>query len=147
MRTSSLLSLVVVSAAAILGCQSDATAPLTVDADPVGLTVVPSIATVDGGKLLRLTARLHLPDGSQSTAPNVTWRSADVTIATVGPDGTVQGLRAGRVQIVATWHDIRGSSLVTVVVPPAKGKNASPCLERLEAGTGSGIPPTDPGCA
>jgi len=146
MRTSSLLSLVVVAAAATLGCQSDATAPLIVEADPVGLTVVPSIATIDGGKLLRLTASLHLPDGSTATAPDVTWRSADGSIASVGSDGIVQGLRAGRVQIVATWHDSRGSSLVTVIDPAAKGTKPGHCLQRLEAAAGSSIP-TDGGCA
>jgi uncharacterized protein YjdB len=146
MRTPSLLSLIVVTAMATLGCQSDATAPLTVEADPVGLTVVPSIATVDGGKFLKLTASLHLQDGSKATAPDVTWQSADGTIATVGSDGIVQGLRAGRVQIVATWHDSRGSSLVTVVDPAIKDKNLPHCLEPLKAGTGSGIP-TNAGCA
>ena len=146
MRTSSLLAFVVVSAAATLGCQSDATAPLTVEADPVGLTVVPSIATVDGGRFLRLTASLHLPDGSKATAPDVTWQSADGSIATVGTDGLVQGLRAGRVQIVATWHDSRGSSLVTVVDPTVKSGKPQHCIEPLEAGTESSIP-TGGGCA
>jgi uncharacterized protein YjdB len=146
MRTSSLLSFVVVTAAATLGCQSDATAPLTVESDPAALTVVPSFATVDGGKLLRLTASIHLPDGSITTASDVTWHSADGTIASVGADGLVQGLRAGRVQIVATWHDSRGSSLVTVVDPTVKHKNPLPCLEPIKAATGSGIP-TNAGCA
>ena len=146
MRTSSLLSFVVVTAAATLGCQSDATAPLTVEADPVGLTVVPSIATVDGGRFLRLTASLHFPDGSKATAPDVTWQSADGTIASVGPDGLVYGLKAGRVQIVATWHDSRGSSLVTVVDPTVKSGKPPHCIQPLEAGTESGIPPGG-GCA
>jgi uncharacterized protein YjdB len=146
MRTSSLLAFVVVTGAATLGCQSDATAPLTVEADPVGLTVVPSIATVDGGRFLRLTASLHLPDGSKATAPDVTWQSADGTIASVGPDGLVYGLKAGRVQIVATWHDSRGSSLVTVVDPTVKSGKPSHCIQPLEAGTESGIP-TGGGCA
>jgi uncharacterized protein YjdB len=146
MRSSSLLSFVVVTAAATLGCQSDATAPLTVEAEPAGLTVVPSIATVDGGETLRLTASLHLADGSRATAPDVTWLSADGTIASVGTDGVVHGLKAGQVQIVATWHDSRGSSLVTVVDPTIKHKDPLPCLEPSKAGTGSGIP-TNAGCA
>jgi hypothetical protein len=146
METWSLFSLVVATAAATLGCQSDATAPLIVEADPVGLTVAPSTAMVDGGKALRLTASLRLPDGSTATAADVTWQSADGTIATVGPDGIVQGLRSGRVQIVATWHDSRGSSLVTVVDPGTKGEKPGRCLQLLEAESGSGIP-TDGSCA
>lgn len=133
MRTSSLLSLVIVTAAASLGCQSDATAPLIVEADPIGLTVVPGTATVDGGRPLRLTASLRLPDGSTATAPDVTWSSSDGTIATVGQDGIVQGVRSGRVQIVATWHDSRGSSLVTVAGPASKDKQPPRCLEQPKA--------------
>jgi Big-like domain-containing protein len=146
MRTPSLFSLVVATAMATLGCQSGATAPLTIDDDPTGLTVVPSIATVDGGKFLKLTASLHLADGSRATASDVTWLSADGTIASVGTDGVVHGLKAGQVQIVATWHDSRGSSLVTVIDPAIKGEKPPRCLEPIKAGTGSGIP-TQGGCA
>jgi len=133
MRTSSLLSLVIVTAAASLGCQSDATGPLIVEADPIGLTVVPGTGTVDGGRALRLTASLRLPNGSTATAPDVTWSSSDGTIATVGQDGIVQGVRSGQVQIVATWHDSRGSSLVTVVGPASKGKQPPRCLDQTKA--------------
>jgi Bacterial Ig-like domain (group 2) len=143
MRTSSLLSLVIVTAAASLGCQSDATAPLIVDADPVGLTVVPGTATVDGGRPLRLTARLRLPDGSTATTTEATWSSTDGTIATVGQDGIVEGVRAGQVQIVATWHDSRGSSLVTVIGRASKDKEPPRCIEQIKPKAGV---PTDGTC-
>jgi uncharacterized protein YjdB len=132
MRTSSLLALVVVTAAANLGCQSDATAPVIVEADPIGLTVVPGSATVDGGRPLRLTASLRLADGSRATAPDVIWSSSDGTIATVGQDGIVEGVREGQVQIVATWHDSRGSSLVTVVGRASKDKQPPRCFEQIK---------------
>jgi uncharacterized protein YjdB len=133
MRTSSLLSLIAVTAAASLGCQSDATGIVTAD-PPVGLTVVPGTATVDGGRPLRLTARLRLPDGSTATTTEATWSSSDGTIATVGVDGVVEGVRAGQVQIVATWHDSRGSSLVTVVGRTSKDKEPPRCIEQIKAG-------------
>ena len=131
MRTSSLLSLIAVTATASLGCQSDATAP--VDAGPsLALSVVPGTATVDGLTPLRLTARLRLPDGSTVPATEATWSSTDGTIATVGNDGLVEGVREGRVQIVATWHDSRGSSQVTVVRRAPEEKEPPRCIDEIK---------------
>jgi uncharacterized protein YjdB len=134
MRTSSLLSLIAVTAAASIGCQSDATAPLIVDS--VGLTVVPGTATVDGGRPLRLTARLRLPDGSTATTTEAIWSSTDGTIATVGQDGIVEGVRAGQVQIVASWHDSRAFSQVTVVGRTSKDKEPPRCSEQIKPKAG-----------
>lgn len=142
MRTSSLLSLLAVTAAASLGCQSDATAPLIVE--PVGLTVVPGTATVDGGRPLRLTARLRLPDGSTATTTEATWSSSDGTIATVGRDGIVEGVRAGQVQIMASWHDSRAFSRVTVVGRTSKDKEPPRCIEQIKPEAGV---PEDGTCA
>jgi hypothetical protein len=144
MRTLTLLTLVATTAAAAAGCQSDATAPLGIQSDPRPLAVIPTIATVDGGKFIKLTATVRHEDGSTSTPPDAAWRSSDGTIASVAADGIVQGLRAGRTQIVATWHDSRGSSLLTVLDPVVK-KGSPPCLAPLEAGVGSGVP-TAGGC-
>lgn len=140
MRRPSSLSLVL-AAAAVMGCQSDATSPLAVQPDGPPLSVIPSYATLNGGAFLRLTASVRNADGSKSTPADVRWLSADGTIASVAADGTVQGLREGKVQIIATWHDSRGSSLVTVVGPVAKKPPA--CLEASVAGTGSAIPGGD----
>ena len=142
MRTLQSLTLVALVAGATLGCQSDATAPDPIPGGPndglttMALTVAPSVATIDGGRALRLIATLHHPDGKTSAATDVTWRSADGSIAAVAADGTVQGLRAGRVQIVATWHDAHGSSLVTVREPVVK-KDPLRCIELRPAGEGS----------
>jgi uncharacterized protein YjdB len=140
MRRLSSLSLAL-AGATVLGCQSGATSPLAVEADPAPLSVIPSYATLNGGAFLRLTAAVRNADGSKSTPADVRWLSADGTIASVAADGTVQGLREGKVQIVATWHDSRGSSLVTVISPVAK--KPPTCLDASVAGTGSAIPGGD----
>lgn len=137
MRTLPSLALVL-AAAAVMGCQSDATSPLAVQPDGPPLSVIPSYATLNGGAFLKLTASVRNADGSKSTPADVRWLSADGTIASVAADGTVQGLREGQVQIIASWHDSRGSSLVNVISPVAK--KPPPCVSALAAGTGSGIP-------
>jgi hypothetical protein len=139
MRTVRLLSLAVVTAVSVMGCQSGATNPLTIEEeDPSPLTVAPSLATVNGGGALRLAASLALPNGSRLTPDNVKWSSADAAIASVDPDGTVRGLRAGRAQIIATWQQSRGSSLIVVIDQVAKKR--PDCPVHLEGGTPSSIP-------
>ena len=130
MRTLPLLTLVFATIAAGLGCQTGASLEPPSDPDPITtLTVLPSVTLLDGGKTLRLTAKVRQADGSLTSPADVAWSSADGTIASVDAGGIVYGWRAGRVQIVATWHDSRGSSLVTVLEPVAKkpdGKNPEP---------------------
>jgi Big-like domain-containing protein len=143
MRTLPLLTLVLATAAAGMGCQSGAS--LEPPADPESrLTVLPNITSVDGGKTLRLTARVRQADGSITSPADIAWLSEDGAIASVDAGGTVRGLRAGRVQIVATWHDSRGFSLVTVLEPVGQkpdGKQPKPqCTEKGVAGAAAEIP-------
>jgi len=130
MRTLPLLTLVFATIAAGLGCQSGASLAPPSDSDPITtLTVLPSVMLLDGGKSLRMTARVRQADGSLTSPADVAWSSANGAIASVDASGVVFGWRAGQVQIVATWHDSRGSSLVTVLEPVAKkpnGKNPGP---------------------
>jgi hypothetical protein len=142
MRTLPSLTLVLATAAAGLGCQSGAS--LEPPAEPAStLTVRPSVTSLDGGQTLHLTARIRQADGSITSPVDIAWRSEDGAIASVDASGTVRGLRPGRVQIVATWRDNRGISLVTVLEPVAKkpGKEPGPqCTEKGIAGAGSEIP-------
>ncbi len=124
----------IVAASLVAACQSDATAPLPPPDPPLTLSVAPTLATIHGGKIVRLSATVRHTDGSSSAPPDVRWISADETIATV-ENGLVNGLKAGRVQIVATWHDSRGSSVIVVLNPTAT-KPPPPCIEPSKAGTG-----------
>jgi hypothetical protein len=146
MRTLPLLTLVLATAAAGMGCQSGA--PLEVSGDPESaLTVLPATTSVDGGKTLRLSAKIRQSDGSIITPADIAWLSEDGAIASVDASGTVSGLRAGQVRIVATWHDSRGFSLVTVLEPVAgkpDGKFPKPlCTEKGVPGTSAEIPNDD----
>lgn len=126
MRALTLLTIVAAAAASVVGCQSDATAPLVVEPAPPSLTVVPAVATVGGGSFIRLAARVRNQDGTTSEPTDVRWSSADESIATVGAGGLVQALQAGRVQIVAAWKDSRGSSTVIVADQVAKKPGDTP---------------------
>ena len=109
------------------------------------LVLVIVITSVDGGKTLRLTVKVRQSDGSITTPADIAWLSEDGAIASVDAGGTVRGLRAGRVQILATWHNSRGFSLVTVLESaPPDGKQPKPnCTEKGVAGAGAEIPKDD----
>jgi hypothetical protein len=139
MRLLHLLSAVVLPVVLLANCQSDATAPLVVGDDDATVSVIPGLVSVDGGKVLKLTARVRHADGSYSEPVDVTWSSSDGAIATVGTGGLVQALRPGQTQIDASWHGNRGSSLVTVLDPLAK-KSPPQCR------AAKGSIPLDNGC-
>src|SRR5262245_28449908 len=108
MRSVRLLSLAVIAAASVVGCQSGATNPLEPPPPSSPLTVAPSYATLRGGQTIHLTATMTLANGSRTRPDNVQWSSADAKIATVGTDGTVHALQAGRVLIIAEYKASRG---------------------------------------
>jgi hypothetical protein len=120
MRSVRLLSLAVIAAASVLGCQSGTTNPLEPPPPGSPLTVAPSYATLDGGQTIHLSATMTLADGSRTKPDNVRWSSADAQIATVGADGTVHALQAGWVRIIAEYKASRGSSLIQVADQVAK---------------------------
>ncbi|MDQ3138763.1 MAG: Ig-like domain-containing protein [Gemmatimonadota bacterium] len=129
---------VVATVGLVAACQSGATAPSDPTEVSLALTVAPSLATMEGGKVLRLSATVRHTDGSRSAPADVRWNSGDETVATVS-NGVVQALKAGQVQIVATWHESRGSSVVTVLDPTEK-KLPRPCIEPMVADAGAGVP-------
>jgi hypothetical protein len=122
----------VVSAATLLVACNSTTGPELPPPDDTGmisvLTVAPSTATIDGGRFVKLTARVIGQAGVGAAPPAVTWFSSDTNVATVHADGLVEGRKAGRVQVVATWQAARGSALVTVLNPVRK-KPSIPCQE------------------
>jgi uncharacterized protein YjdB len=136
MQNARMLLLTAVVMVSAVGCQSDATdAGEVVPPPSIPLTVVPSQATLAGGHAIRLVASLHLADGSIATPDDITWSSADAAIASVDHAGTVQALRSGRVQIVASWRDSRGSSEIVVGNPVAK--KPKPCVALKASGPGT----------
>jgi hypothetical protein len=76
------------------------------------------------GDSVKLVAEVKLPDGTYNG--NVTWSSADDTIATINPtNGTVVALQEGRVSIVAAYAPdptARGLATLTIgdTLPPVE---------------------------
>lgn len=135
------LPLEVIVSAAILSaaCNSTTGPELPPPSDDPGisvLTVAPSHATVDGGRFVKLTAILSGNPAAGAHPSEVAWFSSDTNVATVRADGLVEGRKAGRVQIAATWKSAHGSATVVVLNQVSK-KPGSPDSPRCLT---SGIP-------
>jgi hypothetical protein len=124
------------SAAALLAACETNTSPEDQpdEPGPAVLNVAPSFATVEGERVIKLRAVLS---GSAAGAPQelVTWISSDTNIATVAGGGLVQGRKAGRVLITASWESAQGSATVVVMDrvskkpgPEKPEKPGPPCL-------------------
>ncbi len=127
---------VIVSAATLLvACNSTTGPELPPPTDPgiAVLTVAPSFATVGGTRFVKLTALLSGSAARGVPLSEVAWSSSDTNVATVRAGGLVEGRKAGRVQIAATWQTAHGSATVVVLNLVSK-KPSSPsspkCLKR-----------------
>jgi hypothetical protein len=105
--------------AGVTACGDKVTVPPPVTTPPDmtvhSVTVSPANATVAVGSKIILAASVDA--GSGVTDRTVTWTSSDNTVATVGTDGTVTGVKAGTVTITAASHfapDVKGAAAVTV---------------------------------
>jgi Bacterial Ig-like domain (group 2) len=122
------------SAAALLAaCETNTSPDLPPDElGPTVLNVAPSFATIEGERFVRLAAKLS---GSAAGTPQelVTWISSDTNIATVTRGGLVEGRKAGRVLITASWESAQGSATVVVVdrvskkPEPEQKPGSAPC--------------------
>ena len=105
------------------GCSSDSLGPATSGAGT--MTVIPSLATIGEGQVVKLTARLvdEFGDPLQAT---VTWSSSNPSVATVSVGGTVLGRQAGRAAITASAHGRAQSAAVHVLGSESGGKPRPP---------------------
>ncbi|MGH7580773.1 MAG: Ig-like domain-containing protein [Gemmatimonadales bacterium] len=131
MRALHPLQAIVSAAVLLVACDSTTGPDLPPPSDDSGisvLTVAPSFATIDGLRFVKLTALLS---GAATGAPQseVAWASSDTNVATVRAGGLVEGRKAGRVQISATWQSAHGSATVIVLNQVAKKPTDPPaCL-------------------
>jgi hypothetical protein len=71
----------------------------------VSVTIEPPRGTVQVGEAFPLAAKCRDSAGSVIVGRGVAWTSADVNVATVGVDGRVRGVAAGRTRIAAAADD------------------------------------------
>jgi len=131
MRALHPLQAIVSAAVLLVACDSTTGPDLPPPSDDSGisvLTVAPSFATIDGQRFVKLTALLSGAANGASQS-EVAWVSSDTNVATVRAGGLVEGRKAGRVQISATWQSAHGSATVIVLNQVAKKPTDPPaCL-------------------
>jgi uncharacterized protein YjdB len=82
-------------------------------------TIAASPSTISAGRSVHLTATaVRAGEESQVPAEDVVWESSDKTVATVGSNGLVRGLRAGQVDIRALYQANRATVRITVLAAP-----------------------------
>ncbi|MXX71652.1 MAG: hypothetical protein F4Y73_07300, partial [Gemmatimonadetes bacterium] len=93
-----------------------------ITADSARIIIDPHWLTLEGtGATGTLTARVTDADGNAVASPQVTWASADATIATVSEAGngvgqvTAAGL--GKTRVTATYNSVTADATVEVAVP------------------------------
>ena len=109
---------VIVSAATLLVACDSTTGPELPPPDEPRvsvLTIAPSFATIDGDRFVKLTAILSGSGTRGVPLSEVAWSSSDINVATVRAGGLVEGRKAGRVRIAATWQAAHGSATVVVL--------------------------------
>lgn len=103
---------------------------ITFKKDVTGVSLDQKAMTVETGGTGRLTAEVQPADATDGT---VKWMSSDPETATVDPNGTVHGMKEGKVTIYVLTQDggFRAECMVTVqppaqpVTPSGGGENSS----------------------
>jgi uncharacterized protein YjdB len=139
-NSSGLVTAVAAGSATITAKTADgaktSTSTVTVTSSSVSVSSVsvsPASTTVKLGGTFQLVASVA---PSTATNKNVTWRSANNSIATVSTTGVVTGVAAGNVVITATTEDGAKTSTCNVsVVVPVTSVSINPATVSLNAGS------------
>ncbi|MFN8651257.1 MAG: Ig-like domain-containing protein [Gemmatimonadales bacterium] len=79
-----------------------------------GIRIEPPAATIRAGETVLLRAAVQGSRGSTLPGVGVQWLSSDPSVATVSPEGVVQGLRFGTVRIAASAGGRRATVAIEV---------------------------------
>jgi len=96
----------------------------------VSVSVTPPTVSVATGNTTQLAAATLDGNGAVITGRNVTWSTANASIATVS-GGLVTGVAPGNVTITATSDGKTGSSVVTVTPPPVATISITPAAPTM----------------
>jgi len=97
-----------------------------VDAQVQRLEVAPAAAELEVDQTVELSATPYDADGNELQGRQITWESADDSIAEVDDSGVVTGEATGEVEITATAEGASGSATVTVTERGVAGVAISP---------------------
>jgi len=89
--------------------------PVTV----ASISVTPATASITVGGTVALAATARAANG-QALPRAVGWTSSDSSVASVTPDGSVKGLKAGAATVTATADSRTSAVIVTVTEPVAR---------------------------
>lgn len=112
-------------------------ATMTVTAATVlGLDVRPMQVSLAKGTSQQCAATARLSDATtQDVTTQVTWASADATVASVTTGGRVSAVGVGATMLSATLGDVMGSSTVTVTSAVLRGIDVTPANVTLPLGS------------
>lgn len=109
--------------------------PVTVSDQPVTLVrVSPTIASVQVGRTILLSAEGVKSGGGVLAGRPVVWTSGAPTIATVSDSGMVTGIAAGEATITATIDGVSGTATVRVQDAPVASVSVSPAATAMFVG-------------
>lgn len=115
--------------------RSGATSVTVTPRPVVAVRVTPVNPTVVLGQTVQLTATALDADGGELAGRPFIWESSNVAVASVSSSGLVTGVSVGGpVVIGATSEGRRGSTAVTVIVPPVASVTVSPASASLTPG-------------
>lgn len=83
---------------------------------PISLRVDPPEMTIMVGETGQFRVIATFSDGSEESIPDAVWSVSHPSVASVSA-GSVTGLKAGRVEVVAAWRGLQGRAVLTVKEP------------------------------
>jgi uncharacterized protein YjdB len=106
---------------------------------PKNLLIDPSSARIPAGITVDVTASYRSGDATTSAANDVTWSTADASIATVTPGtgghATIKGVKPGATTVKAQGSGLTGTVAVTITEAELKSIGITPFEPSLAAGT------------
>ena len=138
MGTAGVVTALAVGGAAVTATANGVMGAAKVTVSPAMLlkiAITPSSTAVPVGGTAQLTAQGGYSDGTvRDITSQVAWASSDNSVATVGPAGSVTGVKPGMVAVTATLNGVVGNATVGVLAATLQTIIVSPSGATLTSG-------------